>query len=211
LVELLSDGQAIAALIDDSSAEELNALLRQADLTAATLRSGFVRDKAVLLPTLVDHIALQEESISLFLDRAKLAAVLGASAEVVIEGEALVLSTPAVRVRKGHQLRLVIPGPQTIRVDAAKRDGKLIALLAEAHHARQLVLDSPGKSLVAIAAANGRCRTRLGKLAALACLAPDIVTAIVEGRKPSTLTAPSLLDIELPISWAEQRKLLGFS
>lgn len=56
-----------------------------------------------------------------------------------------------------------------------------------------------------------RCRTRLGKLAALGCLASDIVTAIVEGRQPASLTARALQDIELPLAWADQRELLGFA
>ena len=146
------------------------------------------------------------------LDRSKLVTALGAAdGSDQAEGEPLILSLSAVKVRRGHQLRLVIPGPETIRIDAAKRDEKLVALIAEAHQARQLVLDSPRKSLAAIAAANGRCRTRLGKLAALACLARDIVTAIVEGRQPTMLSASTLLSSDLPLCWKDQRKLLGFS
>jgi site-specific DNA recombinase len=47
----------------------------------------------------------------------------------------------------------------------------------------------------------------------LAGLAPEIVTAIVNGRNPPQLTAKKLMRLSprLPIDWAEQRKLLGFS
>jgi hypothetical protein len=48
-------------------------------------------------------------------------------------------------------------------------------------------------------------------LVALSCLAPDIVTAIVEGKQPEQLTANRLMSIALPLSWAEQRAALGFS
>jgi hypothetical protein len=43
-------------------------------------------------------------------------------------------------------------------------------------------------------------------------LAPDIATAIINGRKPPQLTAQTLMRLtpRLPASWAEQRKLLGF-
>jgi site-specific DNA recombinase len=43
-------------------------------------------------------------------------------------------------------------------------------------------------------------------------LAPDITTAIVNGRKPTQLTAKTLMRLtpRLPLDWAEQRKLLGF-
>jgi hypothetical protein len=57
-----------------------------------------------------------------------------------------------------------------------------LALMAEAGAVRKIILASPEQYIVSIAASDGRCRTRLGKLAALACLAPDIVTAIAEVR-----------------------------
>ena len=43
-------------------------------------------------------------------------------------------------------------------------------------------------------------------------LAPDITTAIINGRKPPQLTAQTLMRLTpwLPAGWAEQRKLLGF-
>jgi hypothetical protein len=76
--------------------------------------------------------------------------------------------------------------------------------------ARKLLAANPVQSIASIAAGHGRCRTRLGKLAALSCLAPDIVTAIVEGRQPPLLTARTLQDIDLPLAWVDQRALLGF-
>lgn len=57
---------------------------------------------------------------------------------------------------------------------------------------------SPGKSMLRIAADAGRCRTRLQKLVGISCLAPDIVTSIVEGSQPPTLTAKYLLATNLP-------------
>ena len=123
----------------------------------------------------------------------------------------MVLTVPATRVRNGHQVRLIIPSRKPITIAQATRDEKLVALIAEAHEARKLVLAEPDKSIAIIAADNNRCRTRLGKLAQLSCMAPDIVTAIVEGRQPATLTARMLQDIDLPLSWVDQRALLGFA
>jgi hypothetical protein len=45
----------------------------------------------------------------------------------------------------------------------------------------------------------------------LSCLAPDIVTAIVEGRQPASLTPAKLLVTPLPFAWRDQRTLLGFA
>ncbi len=46
----------------------------------------------------------------------------------------------------------------------------------------------------------------------LGLLAPDIVEAILAGRQPIELTAKRLKRIrDLPVSWAEQRRVLGFA
>jgi hypothetical protein len=41
-------------------------------------------------------------------------------------------------------------------------------------------------------------------------LAPDIITAILDGTQPAGLTRRGLLDASLPLDWALQRKLFGF-
>ena len=75
---------------------------------------------------------------------------------------------------------------------------------------RELVLGNPERSILSIAREYGRCRTRLANLVGLSCLAPEIVTAIVEGRQPPGLTARRLRKLELPLAWEAQRRLLGF-
>ncbi len=40
-------------------------------------------------------------------------------------------------------------------------------------------------------------------------LAPDIVTMIVEGKQPSSLTPKTLMRGTLPLAWSEQRIFLG--
>jgi len=52
----------------------------------------------------------------------------------------------------------------------------------------------------------------ISRLLRLPSLAPDIITAIVNGKNPPQLTAKKLmrLALELSVDWTEQRKLLGF-
>lgn len=45
----------------------------------------------------------------------------------------------------------------------------------------------------------------------LALLAPDIQHAILSGRHPRQLNLETLLRLELPLGWPEQRRVLGFS
>ena len=89
-----------------------------------------------------------------------------------------------------------------------QRDTKLIALLADAYAARKLVLAYPDLSLADLAKQQGKCRKHLAKLVEISCLAPDIVTAVLDGRQPSSLTATTLRSIQLPLAWDRQRALL---
>ncbi len=210
LSDLLTDQQFLCDLAEGNTADVIQQVLARADIMAATLRSGSAREQAGMLPAMIARIDLHEAGIDLTVDKSLLGSSLGLEAAADTANLQLILTLPATKVRRGHQLRLVILGPQTISIDQATRDDRLVALVAEAYQARQMILASPDQSIAAIAASNGRCRTRLGKLAAIGCLAPDIVTAIVEGRQPATLTARTLQDIDLPLAWADQRALLGY-
>ena len=55
-------------------------------------------------------------------------------------------------------------------------------------------------------------RSLLRRIVRLAYLAPDITTAILDGRQPANLTAARLSQTsELPLAWSEQRRALGFA
>jgi site-specific DNA recombinase len=178
-----------------------------ADLIAAQLRSGTSNARADLLGQLLQRVTLAEDAVGLKLCGRGLAAALELAGSPPVAADLEVQFT-AVRMRKGHQLRLVVPATAAAEPEPPCHDPKLIKLVAEAIKARELVLSSPDQSLQAIAASTGRCRTRLTKLVALSCLAPDIVRTIVEGCQPRGLTAPRLAGVQLPLDWAEQRTLL---
>src|SRR3546814_762831 len=88
------------------------------------------------------------------------------------KGESIILSCDAVRVRRSHELRLVIPGPASQAAALPDHDEKLVSLMVDAHAARRLVLSQPEKTISRIAAESQRCRTRLARMVALSCLAP---------------------------------------
>ena len=87
----------------------------------------------------------------------------------------------------------------------------LLALLADAHTALELVQSNPDLSLHQIGKREGRCRTHLARLLRLAWLSPRIVEAIVEGSQPRNINRQLLLAANLPIEWAEQEQLFGFA
>ncbi len=211
LATFLEDQQAVIAMTDDRSAEVINGILSSAFGMAAKLRSQATGESRETIEHIVRRIDLAEDNIAICINDAGLRARLGLHE---MQGEAddqeeVVLHCPVVKVRRGHALRLVLP-PSMPAVPPRQRDEKLVRLVAEAHAARKLVMENPGRAMASIAADHGRCRTRLTKLVGLSCLAPDIVTAIVEGRQPAKLTAKVLAATDLPLCWREQRAALGF-
>jgi len=67
----------------------------------------------------------------------------------------------------------------------------------------------PGCSTSAVRAAVTLFLSHVTRVLPLVFLAPDIVQAIYEGRQPAALKVKGL-SANLPIEWAEQRRVLGF-
>jgi site-specific DNA recombinase len=87
----------------------------------------------------------------------------------------------------------------------------LLRIIARAHHIQARLIQNPKLTVQDRAR-----RASVGSLPLfpprLPWLAPDITTAIINGRKPPQLTAQTLMRLtpQLPTGWVEQRKLLGF-
>lgn len=185
-------------------------LTEKATEIQAVLQSGKAHRQADLLERIIARVDLDKEQVTLRLDGEGVAREFDIPSALLTDDH-LKSAIPAVKVRRGHQLRLIVPGPDQAKAQMPRRDRKLIALIAEAIAARDLVEAHPDQSIARIAEHHGRCRTRLGKLVQLACLDREIVRAIAEGRQPETLDAKRLASAQLPLAWDEQRRLLGFA
>ncbi len=194
----------------DIEAHALQQALAKADLTAATLRSGSIKAKHAIITRVLSLATLHEAQVELTLSPAGLAEILALALDPSLPS--ITLSVAALRQRRGHQIRLMIAGEgeaiQLVPTPKPARDDKLITLLAEAHAARRLVLESPERPLAELAKQRGKCRKHLSQLIELSCLAPDIVEAVLAGKQPGSLTAAKLRSSSLPLSWNEQRALL---
>jgi hypothetical protein len=197
----------LQALADPQAVQQA---LAAAKVAAGTLRTESAAKRAFLLERLIQLVTLEEKQILITISPSALLRYLGFTNEQAELAEAVVIRSPAVRVRRGHDVRLVIPSA-TPPAKTRERDEKLVALVTEAQVARGWATASPEAPLSRIAAEQGRCRTRLSKLLAISCLAPHIVTAIIEGRQPASLTAAELLRTTLPLACPEQRAILGLA
>lgn len=210
LTKLLSNARTICTLIGPADARQTEKAILNARNLAEQLNGGQPHAKQNALQNLLGGVQLHEDHVVISIDPAKFAAAQGMDQGVSSAGSPYIVTCDAVRVRRGHELRLIIPS-SAVATLAASRDEKLIGLLAEAHAAAGLLSLNPELPLAKIAAQQGKCRTRFGKLVALSCLAPDIVTAIVQGRQPATLDARRMMQLTLPVDWVGQRTMLGFA
>ena len=114
------------------------------------------------------------------------------------------VSLPARLVKQGHERKLALP-PDGKSV--AEPNPILLKLLAQARAAQRMVLKGTDETSVAHYG-----KRHLWQLLRISWLAPDIVSAIVDGNQPPSLTGRRLLRAAaLPLDWAEQRQYLGFS
>jgi hypothetical protein len=116
-----------------------------------------------------------------------------------------VLTIPAQLKRTGIEMKLVVDdGSEPANVDPV-----LVRLLLRAHAIRTHVLEEPSLTLKEIAKEQGVSSSYVTRLLRLAFLAPDIVTAILNGKHPPQRTANRLMDdTRLPLDWTAQRRLL---
>jgi site-specific DNA recombinase len=80
------------------------------------------------------------------------------------------------------------------------------------YHIQARLTHNPKLTVRDVAREEGMSAAYIYSLLRLPWLAPDITTAIINGRKPPQLTAKTLMRLTPRLSpdWAEQRRLLGF-
>jgi len=96
--------------------------------------------------------------------------------------------------------------------DQPTPDPALLRIIARAHDIQARLMQNSDLTVHVIASQERVSEGYLSRLLRLPSLAPDIITAIINGKNPHQLTAKKLmrLTLQIPIDWTEQRKLLGF-
>jgi site-specific DNA recombinase len=198
--------RAIDALLDDplrlaaefgAADPRLTIASRPNDAGANLRRPSAV---AALLDALNARIVISEAVVRISIGRHELAGLFAISLPASGITDPIEIELPTTLRRRGHELCLVYTNPD---VRPANRDDKLIELLGKGWAAwEQLAnggwIENPTK------------RSHVCRLARLRFLAPDIVTAIIDGRQSIELTARRLLRIsDLPQDWVGQRLALG--
>jgi site-specific DNA recombinase len=84
--------------------------------------------------------------------------------------------------------------------------------LLEPHDVQARLMQNTDLTVYVIAQAERVSANYVYRLLRLPSLAPDIITAITNGKNPPQLTPKKLMRLtpQIPVDWTEQRKLLGF-
>jgi hypothetical protein len=205
--------------VDGQAPAQLRAQATGAKKLAEKLSSLPTDDLRDLLSSFLRRVVIGEEQIQVMIGRNDLcqlfknggkaiASNLSERRRPVDPSDLICLSIEARMKRYGGVVHLVVrPNPTTTA--ASKTKPSLLKALARAHRWYQSVLEGKAHDVRALALHAGLTERYVGKVFPCAFLAPDIVESILQGHQPDDLTFARLCR-EIPLSWTEQRRQLGF-
>jgi site-specific DNA recombinase len=182
---------------------------------AADWASMPVLRQRVILLALVRRVEVGLDQVQIHLRPHRLAAFLedrlDAADPVLPDDEPSVSLSHPVRLRRaGKEVRIVIDGNDPF-APSPKPDPSLIKAIVKAHRFNDRLVHGGIARFGDLAKGEKLHRSYYSQILRLAYLAPDITTAILEGRQPPGLTATVLIEHpHLPLSWQQQRTALGF-
>jgi site-specific DNA recombinase len=198
-------------LSGEAKQSAFSAIARIAD----RLDDGDEKSIASFSRPVISRVVVDVEAVTITFDRQALNDQLGLvdresereSAQLLRNGtdREFAMTVPVRLTRFGRQKRMIIEDDQGQQQQVVN-DSMLLAV------ARAMTWDQEirgGVSLRRIAKRENVSAGYVTRIAPLAFLAPDIVQAIYEGRQPAGLKVKTL-SANLPLEWAEQRRVLGF-
>jgi len=186
---------------------------------ADELTAGTPENAKATVTNLICRVEIWSDCIRIGISRARLAALLAAQATDLPSDEKnkpndsaddiLTIMAAARLARVGREMKMLIDGQD----DAAAADPSLLRVIALAHDIQTRLIQDTGLSAHDIARQEHVSAAYIYTLLRLPWLAPDITTAIVNGKQPPQLSANQLMRLtaRLPIDWGAQRTLLGFA
>jgi site-specific DNA recombinase len=188
--------------------DQLRKLLSCASRIAEAL-GGSPLERAKLVRELIEKIIVDDKTIIIKLQRGLLlGGDIPSSVSEAARDSAVELTAATTFTRRGAETKLVLPGlaqqKRSLRCDPA-----LIKAIARGRAWFEELATGRARSLQVLAKRDGISRRYIRRLVGLAFLSPELVEAILQGRQPVELTATRLTELDLPLDWAEQHKLLA--
>jgi site-specific DNA recombinase len=214
----LADPTAILDAVDDEShaGSGQSQLIERGRQIAEELGAQTPDKVKGTLMTLLCRVAISTSRIEVSVSRRRLAKLLaGQSIDLTTQDQALdrnsddaVTWTIRARLKRvGREMRMLVENSD----DQTTADPSLLRIIARAHDIQGRLSQNTKLTVHDIAREEGVTAAYIYTLLRLPWLAPDITTAIVNGRQPQQLNAMTLMRkaSRLPTDWTEQRTLLG--
>ena len=170
-----------------------------------------------MLMTLLSRVDVRPDRVEINIRRCRLVELLGAQSidPTMQDGmpgnesdDVLTLTVMARLKRVGREMRMLVENAD----DQTAADPSLLRIIARAHDIQARLIQNTDLTVQDIAREERVSGAYVYCLLRLPSLAPDIITAIINGKNPPQLTAKKLMRLmpQIPVDWTEQRKLLGF-
>jgi site-specific DNA recombinase len=219
LREFLADPAALLDAIDDDSDNSSghSQLIERGHHLADNLEAMPPDKVKTTLMTLLCRVEIKTDRIDINISRHRLAALLaGQSIDLTMQNhktkcepdDGVNLVAPARLERVGREMKILVDSADDNKVV----DTSLLRIIARAHDIQARLIQNTKLTVHDIAREERVSAAYIYNLLRLPWLAPDITTAIVNGRQPLQLNAKTLMRraSRLPADWAEQRTQLGF-
>jgi site-specific DNA recombinase len=188
--------------------DQIRKLLSRAARIAAAL-GGSPGERAKLAHELVEKIIVDEKTIIIRLRRGLLlGGDVPSSASEAASDSAVELTAAVAFTRRGAETKLVLPGLAQQK-HSSRCDPALIKAIARGRAWFEELATGRARSLQELAKRDGIARRYIRRLVGLAFLSPGLVEAILQGRQSVELTATRLTELDLPLDWTDQHKLLA--
>jgi site-specific DNA recombinase len=175
------------ALLDDlcfkrKSPDQVTALLKRASKLADVCEAASVAEQSEIVAALVRCVSVARDKVTIEIDRQALAARLLDQEAVSKSGAksrgAITIGVPVRFRRRGVEAKLVILDQHA----GSEPDANLVRMLVLAHEWFGQIVRCEADGIGAVARAERLARSYVTRVICLAFLAPDVTTAILEGR-----------------------------
>jgi site-specific DNA recombinase len=207
ICRFLDDGIRIADTVHTPGTTPvmIQAYVAEAARISKEIRDEQTKTSSILVRQIIERIDFNTDQLRIKISIVGLSECIGS--EVDSGSGSITLETPITFRRCGVESKIILPGD----ANAPLRDNGLISLVSSTHHWAQKIFRREVNTVREISLEDGTDEGDVSRFLPLAFLAPDIVEAIINGKQPTGLTPEKLKRLrDLPKSWEEQRKILGF-
>lgn len=177
----------------------------------------FPAEQRRILGLLIDHISVHPHKLQIKYRPLGMASLMHEiMPDLTLMGRApsteefLTVEVPVQFKQRGSRKHILTPdGRDVVSSQAPKYETNMIRALIRGHQFLEILDHHPELSTKTLAEKEKLDPSYVAKFVRMTQLAPDIVTAILNGRQPKSLSLSQLLRT-FPDSWAEQRQYFGF-